>query len=528
MINKIVKKALAVGTIAVLGLGVLSGCIGPSQEDIQAQINDAVMQATNDALESIDVTADNAAAVAQATESANAENARLQAVIDDMKQAAEEIAVEDEEQNVTTSTETSFSGYDIDDVTLNGNFESTVDNDDLDKLYYVDIDDYESEDYIVEEKLYLTSDIAPVLNMDDLNGEVVVEVGSKGSITYMVEFDTGIEFDADSDDTLDIKFLGNTMRIADYDGDEVTFRLSQSYYLEKGNSVTVDGKVITLKGVNEDGDKIYVEVDGVSKSIREGRKEKINGIEIYANDIFGGDTLSMAELYIGDSVEESVGDGDEYELDDDYEWVITESGNELTGIGIRYDVKLVDDDEVLKLGDSIVLPNEYLKVSFSEIKDMEGMDLSLDLNNDDIDLEFDGKIEVDGDRVDSATLTLYINDEGDAAYDYKYKSDKYENNTDFTDIVIFNDDRELSVEFNSTQISVNDANVDYVLDYVFGDEFSSVAGTITEEVNDDDDYRVDNGDLMYASDLNEGGEEEDSFVVALKNDEEIELVMRVE
>jgi len=534
---KLINKIVAVGIIGVLGLGVLSGCtMGPTQKEIQEQIDAAVLSAEAAAIASVDITADNEAAIAAATQIGNAENARLQAVLEDAKAAQAEIAAElavaqstgvvDENGEVVDIEEVSLGGYLIDDVRLDGNFSATIDNDDLAKLYYVDIDDYEDEDYVVEEKLYVTSDVAPVLNMEDLNGEVVVELGAKGAVTYMIEFDTGIDFVAASDDALEVDFLGEEMKIVDYDGTEVTFRLSQSHYIKQDESVTVEGKVITLKGVNDDGDKVYVDVDGVSKSIGDGEKETINGIEILANDIFGGNNLAIAQLFIGKDVEETIADGDEYAPNDDYEWVITESGNKLTGIGIRYDVKLVDDNEVLKVEDSLVLPNEYLTLSFLGAKDMEGLDLSLNLNNVDIDLDFDGKIEIDGDKVDDSSLTLYINAQGDAAFDYRYKSDKYENNTDFTDVAIINDDRELNLKMNGTQVNVYDADVDYTLDYVFGGDFASVAGTETADVNDDDDYRVSNGDLLYSSELNDDGE--DSFIVSIKNDEEVELLMRVD
>ena len=516
---KSIKKIFAIGAIGALALASLTGCTQQiTQEDVDAQVAEAKAQAYDEGIAAVDITSDN--------DLLTGEIARLNQVIEDAKEAEAEIEAENSTEAAVE--EVSVEGYDIDDVVLNGTFEATLDNDDLEKLYYTEIEDFEDEDYVAEEKLYLSSAVAPVINMDDMNGEVVVEVADKGAIKYMVEFDAGIVFDSDSDDAFEIDFLGSPMKIVDYDGD-ATIRLSSAYVLKQDESVTVDGKVITLKGVNEDGDKVYIDVDGESKSIREGQKEKINGIEVYANDLFSGNILNIAELYIGDDVEETIKDGDEYEADDNYEWVITEdSGNLITGIGLIYNEKLVDDDEVLSLADSIVLPNEYLTISFSDIKNMEGMDLTLDLNAEDIDVEYDGKIEVDGDRIEDDSLVLYINNEGDAAYDFEYKGDKYENNTNFTNIKIINDDRILSLAMNDSRISISDADVSYDLDYVMGDEFSSVAGTLTANINDEDDYRVTMGDLLAKSDLNEAGEEEDTFTVTLKDQEEVELVMKVE
>ncbi len=511
----VIKKISAVGIMGVMALG-LVGCntdnsVSYNQSQMDSMIAEAEADSFVEGVGSVDITSDN--------EILESEVERLKLVLEDIAEA--QIAVEKEAELVAEAKIEELKGYNIDDINLSESFVETLDNDDYEKLYYIEENDYNDEDYVLEEKLYLTSDIAPVINLDDLGSDIAIELGSDNTIKYMVEFDQGIIFD--SNDAFEVNFLGQKLELIDYSAGDLELRTSKEYTLAVGDSVEVDGKTVTLVEVNEDGDKVYVEVNGVREAIREGATETVFDLEVQVDDVFNGNILSMATLYLGSEVDEEVSDGDDYEDDKRFEWVITEnSANEVTGIGIVSDFNLVDEDEVLLLGQSVSLPNEYLNIEFSDILNLEVKDLSLDLNNEDIELEYEGTIEIDGDKIDNSKITFNMNG-AVPEYEFKYKSDKYENQTDFSKIVVFQGDRELSVTYDNSNIAIGD----YELTYVFGDEFSSVLTSETDNVNDDNDYRVSNGDILYKSDLNEAGEEETDFKIGLKNEEEAELVLTI-
>ena len=529
----LIKKVVAIGLISVMGLGVLSGCTttGPTQDEITEQINAAAQSA----MASVDITADNQAVINAATQAVSAENARLQAVLEDAKAAQAEIAAElavaqstgvvDENGEVVDIEEVSLSGYVIDDIALDADFEETLDNDDYAELYYQDVE-YDGEDYVAEEKLYISSDVKPVLNIEDFDGEVAVEIVDDDAIIYKVEFDEAIQLESDDEDeVLAIDFLGQPLKIISYDNDtsEIEYRLSERFVKSVGDEFTVDGKVVKIVAVGEDGDEAYISVDGVSDSVDEGETEKINGIEVYVEDVFASDSYNAVKIYVGDEVSETVQDGDEYEADDRYNWVIEGDSDGITALGVTLDRTFEDDDEVLIEGAMVTLPEEYMAVEFAGVKYMDVLDLTLDLSRTKMEVEFTGTIEVDGDKVDDGKLTIL----DDLSYEYDYKDDT-EESSDFTDIKIIHDDRELSLSINATSILIYDADVTYQFVYEFGDdsEFSESLQNATK-MNEDDNYRLVNGDLLYSSQVNEASDEEDTVVIGLVSDESVECLLRV-
>ena len=64
--------------------------------------------------------------------------------------------------------------------------------------------------------------------------------------------------------------------------------------LEKGRTIEVSGKKITLKGVSEGS--VVVSVDDVSGIIKEKETKNINGIKITVGEIFYSDVLRQAEI----------------------------------------------------------------------------------------------------------------------------------------------------------------------------------------------------------------------------------------
>lgn len=84
--------------------------------------------------------------------------------------------------------------------------------------------------------------------------------------------------------------------------------------LEKGSSLEVSGKKITLKGISEDS--VVVSVDGVSSIIKQSETKTVNGVKITVGEVFYSDVGGQADI-IAESLY-SCGDGncDETETSD--------------------------------------------------------------------------------------------------------------------------------------------------------------------------------------------------------------------
>jgi len=506
------NKNMAFLAIVLALVLLVSGCaVQYTQEELDEQINDAKVAEANEWVSKV-------AEAEAATASVEAEKAELDDKVASLETELADMVKADIVE--TAEAEVIANSYLIDEVALDGDFAIELDNDDYDKLVYTDVE-YGSDIYVAEELLTLYADVKPVLNIDDFDGEIAVEVSSENSIVYLVELDESINLSEDED--LKIPFLGKELNIISYDGTDLEYRVSEKFSGEIGSVITVEGKSITIKGVNDDSDKVLLIVDGEYGMIDEGDNERINGIEIYAENIIASGDFSYVELYIGTDISETIADGDEYEADERFEWIVVGDGNELVAVGLQLVERYDDDDEVLLVGNSISLPNDYLKIVFDSIKNEDLKDLELDISKTDMDIEFAGVIEVDGDKVDDGKLTIL----DDLTYEYDYKDDK-KVGTNFSLIVISNSDRELSLDINTTTIVISDADVTYEFGYEFGDEaqFSSSYQDALE-MNDDDNYRIVNGDLLYKSDIYED-DKETVVTIGLVSDDKYELVLRVE
>jgi len=508
------KNVAFIAIILALVL-LVSGCgVQYTQEELDNQINDAKIAEANEWVSKVDE-------AVTAKESVEAEKAVLDDKVSSLEtELAGIVEVEIAESIEEAIAEVIANAYLIDEVALDGNFAIELDNDDYDKLVYVDVD-YGTDTYVAEETLTIYADVKPVLNIDDFDGEIAVEISAENSIVYLVELDESIKLDEDED--LIIPFLGKELNIISYDGTDLEYRLSEKYSGAVDSVITVEGKAITIKAVNDDSDKVLLIVDGEYGMIDEGDNERINGIEIYAENIIASGDFSYIELYIGTDISEIISDGDEYEADETFEWIVVGSGDEIVAVGLQLVERYDDDDEVLLVGDSISLPNDYLKIVFDSIKNEDLKDLEIDISKTEIDIEFAGVIEVDGDKVDDGKLTIL----SDLTYEYDYKDDK-KVGTNLSLIVILNSDRELSLDINATSIVISDADVTYEFEYEFGDEAQfSASYQDALEINDDDNYRIVNGDLLYKSEIYED-DKETVVKIGLVSDDECELVLRVE
>ncbi|MCX6711827.1 MAG: S-layer protein [Candidatus Woesearchaeota archaeon] len=277
---------------------------------------------------------------------------------------------------------------------------------------------FQSADYDVHDELDLyrnTPSIATSLTSsdDDYETSIVME-HSKNSIGYFYAFDEEIQLNKTTKtNPLTIKFLGKTIKITDIDSsttsDKFTAFVGNEYFMDAGDTVTVDGKKVTLQNVGIGG-AIVVDVDGTVETIPADTTETVNGIEISNDETFYEDTKSerSASLIIGKTAQSTYKNGDAYPGEDknDPNWVwkvgnlntkspsttITSSTADsmkytLTGpyIGIVNDKSVDDDsDNPPQIGDCTELPNKYLSICFDSltVPDTDYMTLTIKYESD--------------------------------------------------------------------------------------------------------------------------------------------------
>ncbi|MBI2667156.1 hypothetical protein HYX17_00110 [Candidatus Woesearchaeota archaeon] len=275
------------------------------------------------------------------------------------------------------------------------NFDQELTDSDLPHLLDTTVT-FQSSEYDVKEVLKLDEGAAGNVSImtsltsseDDYETDIVMEV-EKDSIKYYYVFDEAIQPNkTTSSDPLEIKFLGQTIKITDVDdttANKITARVGAEFFMNVGDTVTVSGKKITLENVGSGG-AIVVNVDGVSETIPSSNTETINGIEINNDETFYEDNKEQrsATLVIGKDAVESYADGDAYvgEDDNDPDWVwnlanlhtttstTTTADAEYTGpvIGIENDFVWNDDsDNPPGVGECIDLPNNYISICFDSL-----------------------------------------------------------------------------------------------------------------------------------------------------------------
>ena len=403
----------------------------------------------------------------------------------------------------------------IRDVDLKGDFEGTVDNDDLESLFYGELE-YDGETYDVEEVLSFNADFKPVLNVEDFGSDVAIEVGEE-SFSYSLIFDDPILLVEDED--LVISFLGKELSIVSSDDDKITYRTSEKVSLALGEEYIYQNYPIKVVGFDDEGDnQVLLLVNGELVSLEEGESKRISNLKVSVKDIFLssiGDYNSVV-LYVGKDIVETVSDKEEFEDDDRYDWIVKSDASGISEIGVKLIEELTEEDEVLALGDSISLPYDYKTVTFDSLKELDVVDLTASVRTDEIKVSFDGKIEIKGKRIDDSVFKFTDAD----VVEYEYKGDEY--TALASDVVIFVGDRELAFEASVASDNFKIGN------YKFGYEFGVkeiVSGPAN--MNEDDDYRKANGDILYASDANNDDDEETSVKLGLVNDEDKEVVLKV-
>jgi hypothetical protein len=519
--KKIMTASVAI--MMMLMLLVLSGCgiqdkidtavaeaLEAKQAEIDAQL-DVLNAQFKEQLEASVETQNSLAEELAAKEAALEEANKAIEALDAEKQAlADELAQEEQ-----TATELA-SGVYVETKGLTSNFSVTLDNVDYDKLYS-EVVRYNRKDYIVDEVLQLTSAVKPVYDIGDKGAEIFVEIAERGAIIYRVELSDKITF-VDGE-YFPIKFLGETLYLSNLSNNEVSFYQGVENFVKVGESIEVDDVIVTLLTVGDDQRTLIEVVNGErveSAVVSEDSSRIIAGVDVRVSDVMKSSDIAYATIVVsvdGD-VEYNIRDNERYENDNDYRWVITN-----TSIGLRLDIDLTKDDEVLAVGDSIILPNDYLKISFDSIKYAEVEDVEFDISGNDIRIYYEGIVRVDDGNRNRVVTDLRFNVENrtNITASYRISGERFSNiNVSEITISVYNRDRVLTLNVLDGNITLGNYNLSYVKDG-FTD--------LSVDSDDEDDIRLDNGDIVYKVDFED---EPRRVILGLVSDRDLELVLKVE
>ena len=284
----------------------------------------------------------------------------LQSQLDAIK-AAEEIVNETDAEE----SETKYI-YVIDEKGIGTSVEDTLSDKEL-NLYDTKVE-FNDSDYDVEEYLILNGPTVSANNKDFESN--VYSTLEKGDIEYKVKVKDSLKQSntISKDESLKIDFLGETLDIIGWTDTKIKVEKSQKVALSVGESITVDGVTLTIDDVYSGSVMVNGEI------IDDKYTKKVDGIKVEVQAIGYHDyspETSKVILKVGEKLTETYENGDDYDDDSVWEWVITENS---IGIKLAKDFDELDDDDgynALDVGDSISLPNDYVVITFDGLEDVD-------------------------------------------------------------------------------------------------------------------------------------------------------------
>jgi hypothetical protein len=355
--------------------------------------------------------------------------------------------------------------YTKDEIALDSSINFTLSDRNLDILFDGEYT-FDKEDYNAEE-VFTVNNLNVDINKEDFEADVYLSM-FENSIEYTLQFEDGLNTSLiDSDDTLEIKFLGEDYTITNWDNTEITFSKGTSYLLNEKEMKVIDENEITpiVVGANF----AYISVNGDAQKIDVGNSKMFGDIEIKVEEVIPvDDSNGFVEIIVGKEVSEKIISGYEYSEDSVWNWKITSNS-----IGITLNEQFVDlDDEFqpLKAGTSFMLPNEYLTLNFDGIMPMDIIDIDFET----VSKTSGPYVKVSGDFINGLKDydRLYINSTG-------IYNDKRDTKISNSSIEIENTDSK--IEVTNTTIKVNDVKFNLAID-----DLSVNNINISEK---DDDYR---------------------------------------
>jgi len=305
--SKTMKKIGTIFAAATLVGATLTGAIAADLKDLPAPfVKDGkadvtivvgASAATADVLGSIDI-ASALQAASVTTETVTVAGSKSSTVADGAK--------------VETSGNSLLLNEDLDAV------EASFDDSDLPELLADGIvtEEDDNNDFDYTQELALGADIQVEFDADDTDMDdpllfLDLDTASSDILwNYSLEFKGGQLLALDElEDSETVVMLGKTFTFAPniaHTGEITLYGSDKTEYmtLNEPKTFTVDGKTYTVEitGGNSDNDNVVIAVNGVSKTVTEGESVTVNGLELFAKDVFVTNipTLSAAAtLFVG-------------------------------------------------------------------------------------------------------------------------------------------------------------------------------------------------------------------------------------
>lgn len=289
-----------------------------------------------------------------------------------------------------------------------------------------------------EEILVGNMNLLTTLDDKDLDG---VALTNNKDLEYRYVFedtlDTDLIGDDDADD-LEITILGKPYVVEEFEDDSVTISSSNQEVKKIGETIVVEGVVLTIEDIFED----TVQVNG--EFIREGRTGTVDGMKVQVESIayHSSETLpSKVILKVGKEISTTYSNGDAYIGEDEDEpmwvWNIDQPGKAGGFIGVQYDHRQIDsDDNIVYVGESYTFPENYAAVTLEALTEVDyaNFEVSFDdsknlyeANNNNTKMYEDAKVLVmSGDAEDSFVINGFETDE--VSLKYTLEAESYVNN----------------------------------------------------------------------------------------------------
>lgn len=268
-------------------------------------------------------------------------------------------------------------GYLLDEIFLEEAFSKDLSDRELN--LFDDEVEFDGEDYDAEE-IFILKGLELRANDNDFDGVAYLTI-PEDSISYKFILEASLDTSeiGEDDETLTFYFLGEEVEVSEWETNEITFTQGEEYFMVEKETVTVDGKNITLEFVLNDA--AYITVDGEGKKIPEGEIRRVNGIDVKAEEVLYSNSAlrdNKAVLVIGEDLEVTINDGDEYSKDSIWEWTVDK--NSIGLILIEEFSELDEDFNALSPNDEICLPKDYVCIEYNGLINENAEDYAFELD----------------------------------------------------------------------------------------------------------------------------------------------------
>jgi hypothetical protein len=360
------NKTQIVGLVLLgaLVMGLLGMYYGKAVSYSEADLQEAVENAVEEVKAEMYTSEEVDAKITQATEGLLTPE-QVQEQLDELQEQIDEkdAMIEQLQEELETASEIiDPEGYLLDGLRINDAVPTKAVSDreiDLfDGTVEVDDEDINAVELLRLEGLFLEA------NGVDFKEDVLLTVPEEG-IKY--QFILESKFDRSlvtEDEPLMISLLGEEAKIVEWSANKIVMQKGEKFLFEEGEIKEIEGAEVEIIIIHDD--YVYLRVNDETEKITEGDSATVGGIEIFANEVLcNDDGLDLAELRIGESIEEVIEAGDEFEEDSVWEWQINPRRIILFN---TEEFKYLDEDEpefnALNAGEQICLPNEFICIRY--------------------------------------------------------------------------------------------------------------------------------------------------------------------